>query len=89
MNNISPKRSAIDWLNRVEYRLRQFRSDASSSDVLVYSESIATVKRILRTFRKHHSRRANKQQYAKPVESSFRARTVRYERPNVVERQHP
>jgi hypothetical protein len=76
----------VDWLNRVEFFLRQFRKNADNSDVLTYSESIATVKGLLRTFRPHRSRRAK--QYTKPLESTYSARTIRYRKPNLVER-HP
>jgi hypothetical protein len=34
----------------------QLRKNAGNSDVLTYSESIATVKLPMRTFRKHHTR---------------------------------
>jgi len=86
--NESPKRSAVSWLNRIEFFLRQFRQNADNSDVVTYTECIDKIKRILRTFRPH--RRSSKPMSdKKPIESSFRARTIQYAKPNLVERQHP
>jgi len=80
----SPKRSAISWLNRIEFHLRQLRKNADNSDVVTYTECIDKIKRLLRTFRPHRSnkRRSDK----KPAESSFYARTIQYPKPNIIER---
>jgi len=86
--NESPKRSPVDRLNRVEYHLRQLRKNSDNGDVWALTDAIDTVRNILRTFRKHHSRRSNKPQYAKPAESSFRARTIQYAASNIAPRQN-